>query len=233
MLTRQLIKRASAGFWAAVLMLASFATLAMGAAEGDDPRTRTVLDYDCRSELSRWAVTLFANGTIRLRTVGLGERRVRLSELGPAELDAFLNRLKGEDLSETDSSTRSPEGEWVEKCTLELRLPGRAASTFIVDRYGSPSLALSRLVTIARELGERVEKENMNERQLPPEYAPTLGDILERRDGGLFRVAGFSADKGTVELAGVDGVLVLYLSRDELRHQFVALVERRSKMRPR
>lgn len=220
-----MIRRHLAGLPAAVLLLAAAPAV-------EDARTRTIVDYDCRSDLSRWAVTLFANGTVRLRTEGLGERRVRLTELGPAELEGYVNRLRGEDLTETDASTRSPEGEWVEKCTLEVRLPGRTTTTFVIDRYGSPSLALSRLVTVARELGERVEKESVAERQLPPEYVPVLGDILERRDGALFRVADFSVDKGTIELAGVDGYLVLYLPSGELRREFVAVVERRSKLRP-
>lgn len=193
----------------------------------EDLRGRLLLHYDCASDIDRRATSLFANGTIRLLTEGLGERSVRLAELSPDELRGFVNRLSEEDLSETDAETFSPEGEWIERCTLELTPLDKPARTFKLDRYGSLSLALSRVVTVVRELGERVERDSPLDRHLPAGYAPKTGDVLERKDGELFRVQGYTLDKKGVELDGVEQPLTLYLTADELQREFVALVSRR------
>lgn len=193
----------------------------------EDLRGRLLVDYDCRSEIDRRAVSLFANGTLRLWTEGLGERSVRLAELAPHELRGFVNRLSEEDLSETDAETLSPEGDWIERCTLRLTLLDRPAETFLLDRYGSLSLALSRVMTVVRELGERVERDSPADRHLPAGYLPKTGDVLERKDGELFRVQGYTLDKRGVELAGVEQPLILYLTLDELQREFVALISRR------
>lgn len=193
----------------------------------EDLRGRLLLDYDCASDIDRRSISLFANGTIRLRTEGLGERSVRLAELAPYELSGFVNRLAAEDLSETDAETLSPEGDWIERCKLELSLLDRPTETFQLDRYGSLSLALSRVLTVARELGERVERDSPLDRHLPAGYLPKTGDVLERKDGELFRVQGYTADKQGVELGGVEQPLTLYLTADELQREFVAVVSRR------
>lgn len=193
----------------------------------EDLRGRLLVDYDCRSEIDRRAVSLFANGTIRLWTEGLGEKSVRLAELAPYELRGFVNRLAEEDLSETDAETLSPEGDWIERCTLRLTLLDRPAETFLLDRYGSLSLALSRVMTVVRELGERVERDSPVDRHLPAGYIPKTGDVLERKDGELFRVQGYTLDKRGVELSGTEQPLTLYHTLDELQREFVALISRR------
>lgn len=193
----------------------------------EDLRGRLLVHYDCASEIDRRAVSLFANGTIRLRTEGLGERSVRLAELSPDELRGFVNRLSQEDLSETDAETLSPEGEWLERCKLELTLLDQPVQRFELDRYGSLSLALSRVLAVVRELDERVERDSPADRHLPAGYAPKTGDVLERRDGELFRVQGYTVDKLGVELTGVEQPLTLYLTSDELQREFVAVVSRR------
>src|SRR4029079_14992464 len=62
-------------------------------------RSRELLDYRCANSLGVRQVTLFANGTVRVRE-GLGkEPKMRLGELGPVELAGYLRRLAAEDIS--------------------------------------------------------------------------------------------------------------------------------------
>src|SRR5512134_204975 len=67
-------------------------------APGD--RSHELLDYECRSELGRRRVTLFANGTVRVWEGLLEGQRMTLGELGPDELAAVVRRLRAEDFSE-------------------------------------------------------------------------------------------------------------------------------------
>lgn len=195
-----------------------------GRAGGRDLRGVVLLDLDCRSQLGRWAVTLFANGTVRLRQ----DEGILLSELTPEELAAYLRRLAAEDLSETDPDSTGVDGEWVERCALELALPEQRPRNFTFERYASLSLALSRVVAIARELGERTEREDLATRHLPTDYRARQGDVLERRDGVLYEVVGFTADSKGVELEGVEQPFTLYVRVEDMRREFVAVVSRRS-----
>ena len=192
-----------------------------------DPRTVVVLDLDCSSELGRRAVTLFANGTVRLRDGRRGGEKVYLAELSPEELAGTLRRLAAEDLDETDASAGGPEGEWVERCRLDLALAGQKPASFGFARYASLSLALSRVVAVAQELGDRAQAAQAGAHRLPPGYVPRRGDVLERRDGARFRVVGLTSDRRGVELVGVDQPLLVYVSRDDLAGEFVALEARR------
>lgn len=190
----------------------------------EDPRSRVFLELDCASELGRRAVTLFANGTVRLREGLKDQEGVHLAELSPEERDGYLARLAAEDLGETDLRAAGPEGEWVERCRLDLQLPAREPQTFRFARYGSLSLALSRVLAVAQELGARVEAARAGAHHLPAHYSPRRGDVLERRDGSRFRVERLTADHRGVELRGLDQPLVLYVSLDDLAGEFVALV---------
>jgi hypothetical protein len=213
----------------ALLLISAPAGLASPAAEeaAGDPRSVVRLELDCASDLGRRAVTLFANGTVRLREGLSGQERVHLAELSPEERDGYLARLAAEDLGETDPRALGPDGEWVERCSLDLHLPERGPQRFRFVRYGSLSLALSRVLAVAQELGARVEAVRAGGHHLPARYAPRRGDVLERRDGSRFRVERLTADKRGVELRGLDQPLVLYVSLDDLAGEFVALVEER------
>lgn len=197
------------------------------AAEEPDLRSVELLDYDCKSDLGRRAVTLFANGTVRLRRGPPDEERVFLAELTPDELDAYVRRLEAEDLAETDRDSSSVSGGWVERCTLDLELPERRERHFVLDGYTPLSLALSRVVAIARKLGEWVEEESPSDRRLPTGYEPRAGDVLERLDGVYYRIVGFTAGGKGVELQGVDQPFTLFVREDDLRREFVALISRR------
>ncbi len=186
-----------------------------------DLRTIERLSLACESELARRDLTLFANGTVRVREERGEERQLRLAELGPDELDAYLRRLAAEDLSETDARTSAPSGPWVERCELRLALPEKPERVFRLDRFASVSLALSRVRAIIEELEQRAKADL---RGLPGGYQPQHGDVLERRDGVRFRVVGFTTDKKGVELVGVDQPFLIYVAVDNLSGEFIGLV---------
>lgn len=211
---------------AALLALVTTVAAAAAGATSADPadRSREVLDYRCENELGKRQVTLFANGTVRLWE-GLREAPVMtLGELSPDELDGYLRRLRGEDLSEVDETREGPEGTWVERCLLVVSLADERPRRYAFSRYDSLPLALSSLVRIAEEIGARTLPLD----QLPVGYAPRSGDVLRRVDGALFEVIGFTSDGQGIELMGRDQPLTLYLRPDDLRGLFAALVSRRA-----
>lgn len=216
----------------AALVAAAFglAALAAGrlAAQGEDPRSAVVVRLECRSVLGRREVTLFLNGTVRVREGLAGQEQLLLGEYGPDEVAAFRRRLAESDLSETDPSESTPEGEWVEKCRLELRDDRRQAPLRLdFGRYGSHSLALAAVLRVVEDVALRAGVES-GRSGLPAGYRPEPGDRLERQDGTLFEVVGFTADGKGVELIGVLEPITLYLPISDLRQSFVRLEKRRS-----
>ena len=195
---------------------------------GDAPaplgdRSRELLDYRCANELGVRQVTLFANGTVRLRE-GLGEKpRMQLGELGPVELDGYLRRLAAEDLSEVHDRRESAEGEWVERCTLRVELDGRAKRDLAFSRFDSLPLAMATIVRVADEMAAKTRPVS----ELPVNYRARAGDVLRRADGVLFRVVGTTADGQGLELQGVEQPLVLYLRPEDIAAQFESVVTRR------
>jgi hypothetical protein len=189
-------------------------------------RSTEIFRLDCGNSLGRREVTLFANGTVRLREGDRGRETLALAELGPDELGAFLRRLAEEDLSEVGTLERGVEGDWVERCDLALALPGRPFRSFRYGRYDALPLPLARLLRVIEEVGAKVAEPQAAER-LPESYEPRSGDVLRRLDGQLFEVVAETADKKGIELWGVDQPFTLYVPRDKLRAEFVALVSRR------
>lgn len=192
------------------------------------PRSIERLRLDCRSQLGRREVTLFGNGTVRLREGTGGEQKIWLHELDADELTGFLARLE-EDRSETEHDYRSVEGAWVERCTLELDLDGREPEEFQFGRYDSVSLNLRRALSVALELDSLVDQTRppAGAPRLPRDYEPRVGDVLRRLDGRRFRVVGFTWDGLGIELAGIEEPLTLYLPKDDLGNRFVVLERRR------
>lgn len=193
-----------------------------------DERTTEIVRLDCGSALGHREVTLFGNGTVRLKDGERGKERMGLAELGPDEMDGALRRLAAEDLSETDEQARGPEGDWIERCELKLALPGKPARSFRYGRYDSLSLPLSRVLRVVSDLAAKVQVMEGAE-HLPEGYEPRVGDVLKRVDGQLFEVFEFTTDKKGVECHGVDEPVTLYVLREELRKEFTALVSRRSR----
>lgn len=205
-----------------VLFLLAFAAPALA----EDPRSIEIFRLDCANTLGRREVTLFANGTIRLREGKAGEELMGLSELGTAEYQAFVERLKAENLAEMGRLPSGIEGDWIERCMLALDLPDQAPRLLHFGRYDTLPLPLSRLLLIGQDIAAKVTTLEGMER-LPDDYEPRLYDVLRRVDGNLYRVMAFTVDGKGVELHGVYQPVAIYVQRDQFRMEFKALVSRR------
>ncbi len=221
---------ASARVFAALLglfaPLASWASDPTNSVVPEDPRSRVVVREDCTSSIGHRDVTLFANGTVRLREGSAGQEKMTLGEATPSEVEAFVRRLGEPDLSETSPSEEAPGGAWVESCILLLDLPSRSERTFRYGRYSSHSLALQNILRVVRDI-EAQATASARANDLPPGYVPREGDVLERTDGVPFEVISFTADGKGVELSSPEQPLTVYVLRDDLRRVFVHLVSRR------
>jgi hypothetical protein len=196
-------------------------------ASGTAPSNRSieVLRLDCASRLGRREVTLFGNGTIRLRDGPIGKEWMGLAELGPDELQGTLRRLGEEDLSDASHLPQGVVGEWVEKCDLALALPGGKRQKFFYGRYDTLPLGLFRVQRVAEELAAKVALLRDVE-ALPEHYEPRLGDVLKRTDGMRYRVANFTSDRKGIELDGLDQPLHLIVLKEQMRMEFVGIVSR-------
>jgi hypothetical protein len=188
-------------------------------------RTVEVLRLDCRNEVGRRDVTLFGNGTVRLRDGVLGKEDMGLVELGPDELADVLRRLGAESVSAEDRPPRGVSGEWVEHCDLVLELPDRKLQVIHFGRYDTLPLGLSHVVQIAQALGDRV-KELEGAERLPVAYVARVGDVLKRANGNLYRVVRYTDDKKAVELEGIDQPFELFVPIAEMPNEFKVLVSR-------
>ena len=185
-----------------------------------------VIRLDCANELGRREVTLFANGTIRLRDGKEGEELLGLAEVGPSEYQAFVERLKGENLSEVQRLPSGIDGQWIEKCMLSMAIPDQPSRIYHFGRYDTLPLPLSRVLTVVQDIAAKVTVLE-GAKRLPDDYAPKLFDVLERVDGNQYRITGFSADGKGVELQGVMQPVVVYMPLEQIRTEFRDLVSRR------
>jgi hypothetical protein len=238
--------RSAAALAAALAALLAAALAAAAQEPAEEPgvgetavsdRARVVLRLDCASALSRRELTLFANGTLRLKAGRPGAEAMSLAELGPAELDGALALLAEIDLDETDPESAGPEGEWLERCALELALPGREPVVRRFKRFDSLSLALARALAVVDGLAAGIEEPrggpgDRGPARLPVGYEPAVGDLLRHADGTLYRLVAFTADGEGVELQGVEQPLTLYLPRGRLAEELIELVGRRERRGP-
>jgi len=191
-----------------------------------DDRSFEIIRYDCLTDTTRHEITLFGNGTIRVRDGLIKHEWMGLAEMGPDELQGFVNRLSEEDLSQSANPEKGVEGNWVERCELRLQLPGKGLKTFRFGHYDPLGLNLSRVVRIALELGEKVQVVKDAD-ALPADYVPEVGDVLRRvGDGSRFRIVAFTSDKKGIELQGIDVPLAMYIPKDQVRQQFTGLVSK-------
>lgn len=196
-------------------------------AQSRDPRSVEVLRRDCRSELGRRDVTLFGNGTVRLRLWdAAGQLEMELLELGPGETEDYVTRLQRADLSQLDLPPAGPDEGWMDACALSMELPGEAPVSFRYGQLDALPLALSPLVAIVDELDLRASS-NEAGRILADNYAPRPGDVLLRKDGRLYEVVGPTSDGMGIELVGVEQPVTIYLLAEAVHEEFVMLVERR------
>jgi hypothetical protein len=210
-----------------VVLLNFLIVLPALADDSTDKRSIEIIRYDCVTDTTRREFTMFANGTLRLREGQIGNEWMGLTELGPDDLQGYLNRLAGEDLSESQSPERGVEGAWIERCELRLQLSGQPLKTYRFGHYDPLSLNLTRVVQITQELVEKVSVTKEKD-ELPTDYEPQIGDLLKRAgDGALFRIIAFTGDSKGVELQGVELPLEMYMPKEEVRNQFTVLVSRR------
>jgi hypothetical protein len=200
---------------------------ALVSAEEVDLRSRELIRRDCRTEYGSQSVILFANGTVRLKETLESEHGLKLAELTPDEVEAFVRRVQDEDLTEVEEASSEVDGDWVEKCELHLRVDEELEEIYRFGRFGSLPLALSRVNTIVEDLIE-VAEQRSPAGDLPPGYVPALGDVLIRVDGVRFEIVGFTSDRRGIEMSGVDQPLTIYILKEALGDEFTAVVKRRT-----
>ncbi|MDH3405077.1 MAG: hypothetical protein OES32_12065 [Acidobacteriota bacterium] len=206
---------------------AAGALLAAGAGgEPRDPRSAEVLRLDCAAGPVRSDLTLFGNGTLRLREGEAGAEELHLAELGRDVFDAYVRRLRAEALDDGLAPPPSVDGPWTQSCVLTLDVPAGPAGSVGFSGFDSLSLPLARVVAIARELTV-VARTSARVAGLDPAYEPVAGDVLLHRDGSRYRVHGLTADGRGVELTGIEQPLTLYVPLEALTELFLGLEETR------
>ncbi|MEM6704785.1 MAG: hypothetical protein AAF690_18845 [Acidobacteriota bacterium] len=209
-----------------VLVLAAVLVCPVASTAQQDSRSFRIVELlrmSCSNSLGLREVTLFGNGTLRLRD-GLGDDiKMWLHELEPQERDAFVQRLLEDTWDETQDEYRSIDGDWIENCELILDLPGQVAHRHSFGRYDSLSLTLQRAVSIAQEMIVLVDQTRRpeGESEIPRDYEPRVGDLLINEQGHRYRLIAFTWEGEGVELQGLDQPLTMYLSFDGLRQEFV------------
>jgi hypothetical protein len=204
--------------WTAALA----ALVGVGGAQASDPRSHEVLRFRCLHGERTSDLTLFGNGTLRLREGPEGKVDMLLSELDPDTFDAFVRRLRTESLGEGWASPRSVDGLFTEQCALVLDVPDGPTGAVTFGSFDSLGLEISRVVTIARDLVVLARARTQVE-GLSPEYVPRGGDVLLQRDGSRYFVRGLTSDGRGVELIGLDQPLTLYVAVESLADDFLAV----------
>ena len=204
-------------------LAAGTGALAASAPAPVSPVSVELFRYRCRSEIGLQDVTLFGNGTLRLLQGPREQRRMRLLELGPDDLEDLRARLLELALEETATFGGDLEGEWIGQCLLELGLPEREPSRFRFHVFDTLSLELQRAVDLGRELIELVTI-RADYLGLPNGYEPKIGDFLRRADGELFEVVAYTGEGRGVELHGFEQPLAIYVAIADLRRVFVELL---------
>lgn len=194
-----------------------------------DARSTELLRYECSNALGRRDVTLFANGTVRLRQGLWEEQEMHLDELLREELSSYVALLRDIQASRspraTDLDVRLPDGEWVEHCQIRLELPDAEPLKYEFSGLEVPPLEVASLIHVAEDLAE-FTRPLVAEERVPSDYQPRIGDVLTTAEGEKFRIMDFTELPSSVELEGLDTPLRLYMAIDELATAFVVLEAR-------
>jgi hypothetical protein len=191
------------------------------AAAGLSPKSTELVDHRCVGELAEDDLTLFANGTVRLRE-RVGERETMLlAELERSEIDGFVARLLEVDLSEAESLRSGITGEWISQCGLTLSLPDRPAVFFRYGRFDALPHALETVRAVLTEV-ETLARTRAVHGALPESYEPKPGDFVRRGDGELFEVIALTSDGKGVELNGINQPVTIYVALADFRSVFVS-----------
>ena len=194
-----------------------------------DLRSTEWLRYNCSNALGRRDITLFANGTVRLRE-GLWESQtIFLHELGPEKLrreqEILSDALKDDATSRLEIPLGGVEGQWVERCEVDLQLPDSEPFLYRFGQFEMPPLQVARLVQIAEDLAALTRPLDPIHR-LSPDYEPQLGDTLIDGDGKRFVVMGLTADGGGVEVESESEPMRIFHPIELLPNLFVAFEPR-------
>ena len=193
-----------------------------------DDRSTEILKYTCANEFNRREITLFKNGTLRLREGPWDDQQMYLAEIGPEAVRDNIRVLADAYAVASIDSLEEPvlegaHGPWSKRCELYLALPELEPFTYSYSSYAVVPLKVSRLVTIAEDLTVHIlpQKE-----ELPAGYEPRPGDVLRTAEGLRFRVLRRTADEVGIELEGIGQPLLIYVGLFDLDKAFVALEER-------
>ncbi len=197
----------------------------MTPSSAEDLRSVERLTYRCESGLGRRDITLFGNGTLRLRERVDNEDQMNLVELTPEELNQWLDHLLTEDPTDNALDRRrimtGVGGDWVESCEMRLTLPGRGPVVYSFGRYDTQSLELGRLIAIAERLAIRVAPTYRSD--LPRDYMPSYGDVLIDRQGQRWRALWVTEDRRGVELQGLQQPIRRIVAIEALPAEYVAI----------
>ncbi|MCP3962710.1 MAG: hypothetical protein GY719_33140 [bacterium] len=214
--------------WVLAALAVLGAVFGPGAVAGDD-RSTELLRYQCSSALGRRDVTLFANGTVRLRQGLWEEQEMYLDELLREELSSYVAQLREIQASRspaaTDLAARLPDGEWVEHCEIRLELPDAMPVSYEFSGLEVPPLVVASLIHVAEDLAAFTRPLVADER-VPSDYQPRIGDVFRTVEGERFRILDFIETPSSVELEGLDTPMRLYMTAGELATAFAVLEPR-------
>lgn len=108
---------------------------------------------------------------------------------------------------------------------LSLHLPDKPIQVFHFGHYDTLPLSISRVLRVVEDVAAKVPDLKGTE-ELPAKYEPRVGDVLKRVDGNLYKIHGLTEDKQGVELQGVHQPLTIYIRKENLHLEFVALIQR-------
>ncbi|MEM8929823.1 MAG: hypothetical protein AAGE94_01540 [Acidobacteriota bacterium] len=194
-----------------------------------DERSVERFTWECHNEIGRREVTLFANGTVRLRSgpwhaMGLGLAELDRQGLAETlrELDLIRRSPSFPDADAIQPWSGALAGPGSEQCRIHLELPGQAAIDFDVSIYDATPHALARLKILADGLATMTREVETIE-YLPKTYEPRPDDVLRTASGALYRVIGLTSDRRGVELERLDQPLRVFHAVQALGDLFVAV----------
>ena len=213
-----------------VFALSLAAAVAAVPAAALDPRSTEVLLSRCESEIGRRDITLFGNGTVRLRQGSWEDQALFLDELDPPAMAAALERIEGAFDDRDQSFERLPraalEGPWVERCEVRVELADRDRYVYRYSRFDVPPLEVARLVQLAEDLG-RLARPLDAPQSLPRGYGPAPGDVLIDRQGHRYVVIRLTSDGRGVEVEARHEPVRSFHALEALRQVFVDVEPRK------
>jgi hypothetical protein len=190
-----------------------------------DAVTWVLFDLRCDDDLHLRETTLYADGMVRVR--GLKAAPIALGKLSPHQLEHFERRLVEQsafagdpDASRIDS--QGLRGDWVERCKLRVKVPERRPVEYRFGEFDTKPPWVEALSLLADELAAFTEP--IRDSRVPQGYTPRPGDLLERRDGRLYRVAGLTTDGAGLMVDSTTEPLREFFPVAEIDKYFVAVI---------